>query len=170
MIENFFINPDEWSNMLRAYHPSADITLLRTKTETALAEWIKHSALSQVLYENGAYEFCRGGTGYPRRLIDTLVTDEQEITGALESWRKHLDPLTVLSNHRVKVAKFQSYPQKKQYQLCIDGKSFFRQVIVEEIFNKHLPQAGASTWLKDLSSQITDVPPDLLPVLSQLFL
>jgi hypothetical protein len=171
MIDNFYVDPDELLDLLPPTQRSGiDESLFRSQIERYLAEWIKHGALSRVLYENGAHQFCRGNTGYPKRLIDTLITDEQQIATILDQWRTQLDSQIVLSNFRTRISDFQQYPRHEQYRSCINGKIFFNQVIIPQILNRFFGQADRDTWLVRLFVAPNRVPNDLEAIFRKLVL
>jgi len=169
MIENYLIDPNELLDLLpTAQRSGMDVGKFRSEIEAHLDEGTKHGALSQMLYDSGAYDFCRGNTGYPRGLVSSFVTDETEITVALEKWRQKLHPSTILPDFQQHVASFLSRTRQEQVRLCIHGKVFFNQVIVQRVLNTMFGQAKREIWLNRLLQSPNNVPPDLQPILRQL--
>lgn len=163
-IENYCIDPVELDALLPTNLRSPAI---RSAIEAVLSEWIQHGALSLTLYENGAHQFCRGEKGFPRALIDSPVTDEAAILSHLIGWHNRLEPQSILVIYSAKLSAFQNRASDT-YNLCIDGKKFFRQVVVR-VLNNALGQRDVESWISDLFQSPTYCPADLIPVLARLF-
>jgi hypothetical protein len=163
-IENYFIDPDELEQML----PEA----LRGKTtlsviQNSVLDWVRHGALWRLLYERGAFEFCRGHEdGFPMALFNQMPLDEARIRQRLMKWQENLDAETVMASHEERFQAFQR-ESAAHYTRHIHGKRFFNDVVLRVL--NTLKQKNEKTWLDDLISGITTCPPDLVPVLQRLF-
>lgn len=168
MVENYLIEPGDLLSLLPpARRASLDDSKLRGNIVATLSEWVKHGALSCVLHENGAHEFCRGNEGYPKKLLDNLITDKKAIFTHLEGWHKQLEPHNLLSLHDARIADFQRKTAKEHFWHCINGKMFFNQVVVAEL-NKQFGQRSRDDWFAQLLVSATECPSDLIPLFNQL--
>ncbi|HLA43309.1 MAG TPA: hypothetical protein VJZ27_07745, partial [Aggregatilineales bacterium] len=168
-IENYFIDPSELENLLPPAQKSAEkIADLRRNIENHVNDWLKHGALSQVLHIAGAHDFCRGLEGYPRGLLGSPPGSETEISEKLSTYRDQLAPEPVLEKYRVRLDEFRNH--EKQYISCINGKMFFREVVVTHGLNKIFGQKSSENWIKELFSITPEkCPDDLILVLQRLF-
>lgn len=175
MIENYAIDPNELAALL----PLTQLQKLPASTlaqtiEIALGDWLLHGSLSSVLYENGADSFCGRTTGFPNRLINppyAPVTDETEIKSLLSAWHDQLDPSRIMPAYRQRASDFMKVSRTEQYRLCIDGKEFFNQVVVQRVLNPKLGQKSRNDWwatLFEANAFSSACPTDLIPVLKQL--
>ncbi len=171
MIENFIIAPDE----LMARVPPKQRERLEksdfaTLVEAERAVWIQHGALSGVLYEHGAHQFCRGEEGFPRRLLAKPISSKDEIKHQFEAWQAHLAPESWLPIYEERLVALQSKTATDQYSHCIHGKDFFNEVVVQKL-NRFLGQSGRDTWWEILfqhTAESPPCPPDLVPLLKRL--
>lgn len=171
MIENFIIAPDE---LLARLPPNQRERLKKsdfaTLVEAERAVWVQHGALSGVLYERGAHQFCRGEEGFPHRLLAKPVSSKDEIKRQLEMWQEQLAPESLLPIYEERLAAFQRQTATNQYWQCIDGKDFFNQVVVQKL-NKFLRQSERNKWWEILFQHTVEsppCPPDLVPLLKRL--
>ncbi|MCE7948058.1 MAG: hypothetical protein DYG88_11575 [Chloroflexi bacterium CFX4] len=171
MIENFILAPDD----LMARLPPAQRTRLegsnfKTSVEAERTVWIQHGALSGVLYERGAHQFCRGEEGFPRRLLAKPVSSKDKIKRQLEVWQAQLAPESWLPIYEERLVALQSQTATDQYSHCIDGKDFFNEVVVRQL-NRFLGQFGRDKWWEILfqhTAESPPCPPDLVPLLKRL--
>ncbi len=171
MIENFLLAPDELFPLFPPSRRNAESErAVQSAIETALNEWIGHGALSAVLHENGAEAFCRSPSGYPGALLNQLITDERAILSQLQGWHGQLEPGPIVEKYRQRLADFRQLPLSSRYRDCIDGKMFFRQVIVPTL-NQLFGQQRSDWWLQELAGSISrqPCPSDLIVTLQALF-
>lgn len=171
MIENYAINPDELMVLL----PSSRIKQigeanLRQTIGDAVGDWVQHGALSQVLNERGARDFCTKTEGYPNRLLNAPVTDENEIESLLNAWHNQLDPTQIMPDYRERLTEFRRKSSSEQYHQCIEGKRFFQEIVVGKVLNRTANKKESGKWLEELfkASVPTQCPPDLIPILKKL--
>lgn len=164
-IENYCIDPDEIALMLPA-HVQGQAPQLKTEIEHARHDWIKHGALSKILHERGANQFCRGNDGYPGVLLKNAGISDQEITQLLEQFREHLIPKEVLPVYHQQVQTFNELGADV-YLHGIDGKRFFREAVAP-ILNGLFSQRKADEWRSLLLTAALDCPSDLIPIFAEL--
>ncbi|MHB8624980.1 MAG: hypothetical protein ACYDBJ_09325 [Aggregatilineales bacterium] len=175
MIENYAIAPDELSLLLAPAQLSRIGTAkLQQIIEMELVSWLMHGALSRVLYENGAEDFCGKTSGYPNRLLNpphAPITRDEEITELLTQWHNQLEPQKIMRTYAQKRTEFNTAVRTDQYQFCIDGKLFFNQVVVQRILNPLLGQRKSSVWWDELfrlQNFAAPCPSDIAPILERL--
>jgi hypothetical protein len=165
-IENYCVDPDEIVGMLPDIQLGGDqAQRLRDAIEGALANWLEHGALSQVLYESGANEFCRAPAGYPAALLTAPVPADPDLHAILERFRSQLDPATILPIYRTRITSFQGLGRDR-YRRCISGKLFFNGVVVSRALNQVYRQQSRDAWITDLFAGAADCPDDLVPILT----
>lgn len=167
-IENYCIDPDELIRLL----PDSQLATgqgdqLRKIIEAELSRWLRHGALSQIVYESGAYDFCRGGEGYPSVLLGSPIDDDADIRNILEGFRSQLDPETILRNCNTRTEFFQGL-EADWYRLCINGKLFFNEVVVSNALKRVYRQQSRDAWITDLFASPVDCPEDLIPKLEDI--
>ncbi len=174
MIENYAIDPDELVVLFPAKRlEQIGETNLRQTVESAVGDWLLHGALSQVLHEHGAGDFCTKTEGYPNRLLNpphAPVTDEADIEAWLRKWHDQLDPEKIMPAYRQRVNDFRNKSASEQYSNCIEGKRFFQEVIVNKIINRGATKRISGKWLEELfkANNVIKCPPDLIPILTTL--
>jgi hypothetical protein len=144
-IENYCIDPVDLEKLLP---PNRQNPAIKAGIEAVVESWIQHGALSKVLYENGAHYFCRGAAGYPNALIDMPVTDEARIRAILLDWHRQLDPEKTLAAYQKMRNVFQNF-SSQAFSICIDGKKFFNEVVVQ-ILNREFGQQESKAWISEL--------------------
>lgn len=169
MLENYLIEPSEvWSMIVPAQRERLDEAIFKAAIQSAVAEWLHHGALNAILYEQGAFDFCRGSEGYPKDLLTTVITDEGDIRRKIEAWQAKLDPNKMIKAYQERLEHFQQMDISLQAKHCINGKMFFAQVIVAEVLNRFIRQADESSWRDDLLAAATTCPPDLVEILTRI--
>ncbi|GAB4546045.1 MAG: hypothetical protein OHK0023_05240 [Anaerolineae bacterium] len=169
MLENYLIEPSEvWSMIAPAQRERLNEADFKANNQSEVPKWLHHGALSAILYEQGAFDFCRGSEGYPKNLLNTLITDEEDIRSKIKAWRLKLAPNAMIKSYRERLAHFQRMDISLQAKHCINGKMFFAQVIVAEVLNKLISQEDESVWRENLLAEATTCPPDLVEILSRI--
>jgi len=166
-VENYFIVPDELVQML----PSSITTAISLgDIDIAKNDWIQHGALWQVLYENGAFHFCRGHeSGYPMALLAEPILNKAQVQSQLDLWYQRLLPSDILSRYERRLNEFTLHSDLA-YTHHIHGKNFFRQIVVSRVLNKGKDKKSVDSWLIDIvDNGITTCPPDIAPILQRLF-
>lgn len=167
-IENYCTDPADVEMMLPPARRSVEeMEHLRQIIEAERDGWTQQGALSQALYEGGAYEFCRGPEGYPKALLDTPAMPEADVRRILDQFRAQLDPGQILSAYRTRLTEFRTNGVRV-YRQCINGKMFFDQVVVSKALNVVYEQRDRGKWLSDLFANAPDCPDDLALLLSPL--
>jgi hypothetical protein len=173
MIDNYLIDPTEFIALLPPNLAARlDQTKVQTNVDKHLNNWLKHGAISSVLHENGALQFCRpDGNAFPSALIDRLETDRTKIVRQLETWYDRLDPHKLIAKYDTRLADFNEAAHQDKLQRCIHGKKFFNEVIVQRVLKK-LPRTpdelrDRDGWIDVLTTEAkrsTLCPPDLVPI------
>jgi hypothetical protein len=168
MIENYCIDPDDFLPMLpKVQRDKLNEVELRTHIQDRLSDWVRHGALSAILYENGADTFC-GRFGYPRGLLSIAGIEDDKIFTTLQSWHHQLEPNALLNNYQRRVVEYQQRTLQEHYRECLNGKVFFTQMIVLPFLNPTFGQQKEDAWFKTLMRSCTNCPSDFAPLMSRL--
>jgi hypothetical protein len=165
-IENYVIAPDEIS---RLFPQTEKITQLTELINTAIPEALRNGALWLVLSESGAHRFCRGSeNGYPMAILSQIWMSDTDIETQLQAWYQKLEPAPILTELQIRLKTIEQDTSRYFIQY-IHGKKFFNQVIISAL-NKIFRQQSADFWLKQLTSDISHCPPDLIPLFKRVLI
>jgi hypothetical protein len=163
MTQNYWVNPDELWTFLPAHQRRLHIQaqpLLNADIEAQRTDWVAHGAMWRVMLRRRT---GLGELGFPSELMESPVTDENQIREILGRWHNHLEPADIIAEYRQERTNSLSLRVDEQYARVIHGKMFFKRVVVQSL-NRALGQQKASVWAIDLI-QGMNVPADLQPIL-----
>ena len=165
-IENYLIAPDEVNAMLPL---NKKIPNLAEEIARHVERWVQNGALHRVLYERGAHDFCRGVEGYPKALFTQPISDspydEAQLEQQLRSWHEQLEPRPIMDAYHRMLEGFLA-DEGNHYTHHIQGKDFFKQVLINQIFRRTFGQKSEERWLQDLIGGLPDCPTDMIPLLA----
>lgn len=163
-LENYLCDPEElWAMLppLQQQKIQGGLQALSAAITGPLPLWCQHGALWHVV--NPLWEGLRA-LGFKERLLDIQQAgNDQAIQQTLNDWHQFLEPTAIWTDYQARLAEVTGWQVSQQLKSGVHGKTFFREVISNELNRLLRKQAKANDRKKDLLLN-SEPPADLQPL------
>ena len=163
-LENYLCDPDELWAMLPEVQQQkiqGGSQALDAAITVDLHQWLQHGALWHVI--NPLWEGLRA-LGFKEWLLDIRQAgNDQAIQQTLNDWHQFLEPTVIWADYQARLAEVTGWQVSQQLKSGVHGKTFFREVISNELNRLLRKQAKANDRKKDLLLN-SEPPADLQPL------